>query len=111
MGKKKKTYVKPEMKIIEVKTEGVIAASGGEIIVPPGEETDRFCASNQFRQAEYSHHKKIGESSSSFGDKNNNCNNMVVGVEYYTWNKYGGGDIHFWKNADGSYTYKKCGGC
>lgn len=28
MGKKKKTYVKPEMKIIEVKTEGVIAASG-----------------------------------------------------------------------------------
>lgn len=29
MGKKKKTYVKPEMKIIEVKTEGVIAASGG----------------------------------------------------------------------------------
>lgn len=34
MGKKKKTYVKPEMKIIEVKTEGVIAASG-EIIVPP----------------------------------------------------------------------------
>lgn len=28
MGKKKKTYVRPEMKIIEVKTEGVIAASG-----------------------------------------------------------------------------------
>lgn len=36
MGKKKKTYVKPEMKIIEVKTEGVIAASG-EIPVPPEE--------------------------------------------------------------------------
>ncbi len=34
MGKKKKTYVKPEMKIIEVKTEGVIAASGGIIIDP-----------------------------------------------------------------------------
>lgn len=34
MGKKKKTYVKPEMKIIEVKTEGVIAASG-EIIIDP----------------------------------------------------------------------------
>lgn len=36
MGKKKKTYVRPEMKIIEVKTEGVIAASsgGGEIEVP-----------------------------------------------------------------------------
>lgn len=31
MGKKKKTYVKPEMKIIEVKTEGVIAASEIEI--------------------------------------------------------------------------------
>ncbi len=28
MGKKKKTYVRPEMKIIEVKTEGVIASSG-----------------------------------------------------------------------------------
>lgn len=36
MGKKKKTYVKPEMKIIEVKTEGVIAASGG--IIKPGDE-------------------------------------------------------------------------
>lgn len=35
MGKKKKTYVRPEMKIIEVKTEGVIAASsGGEIEIP-----------------------------------------------------------------------------
>ena len=35
MEKKKKTYAKAEIKIIEVKTEGVIAASGGEIIVPP----------------------------------------------------------------------------
>lgn len=38
MGKKKKTYVKPEMKIIEVKTEGVIAASGGESIIDPDDK-------------------------------------------------------------------------
>ena len=35
MGKKKKTYVKSEMKIIEVKTEGVIAASG--TVIDPGD--------------------------------------------------------------------------
>lgn len=40
MGKKKKTYVRPEMKIIEVKTEGVIAASGGEVII----DKSQFCA-------------------------------------------------------------------
>lgn len=36
--KKKKKYVKPEMKIVNVKTEGVIAASG-TVIIPevPGE--------------------------------------------------------------------------
>lgn len=47
MGKKKKTYVRPEMKIIEVKTEGVIAASsgGGEIEVPIGNITT-LCEKN-----------------------------------------------------------------
>lgn len=42
MGKKKKTYVRPEMKIIEVKTEGVIAASGGETIIDP----ELICSQN-----------------------------------------------------------------
>lgn len=49
MGKKKKTYVKPEMKIIEVKTEGVIAASGGEIDIPaPDWENQIYCDNNMF---------------------------------------------------------------
>lgn len=52
MGKKKKTYVKPEMKIIEVKTEGVIAASGGGIIDVPEEEWNdenlQICRHNMF---------------------------------------------------------------
>ena len=48
MGKKKKTYVKPEMKIIEVKTEGVIAASGkGEVDVTI-EEFKGSCQNNWF---------------------------------------------------------------
>jgi len=51
MGKKKKTYVKPEMKIIEVKTEGVIAASGG-IIIKPGENDYKiFCEPNNYSKS------------------------------------------------------------
>lgn len=49
MGKKKKTYVKPEMKIIEVKTEGVIAASGEGIIdVPEQNWVDSYCTNSTF---------------------------------------------------------------
>jgi hypothetical protein len=50
MGKKKKTYVKPEMKIIEVKTEGVIAASGG-IIINPGDDQKIFCDPSNYSKS------------------------------------------------------------
>lgn len=57
MGKKKKTYVKPEMKIIEVKTEGVIAASdSGGIDVPEDKWLVKYCKESYFKgggQSEY----------------------------------------------------------
>jgi hypothetical protein len=51
MGKKKKTYVKPEMKIIEVKTEGVIAASGGIIIKPGEDDYTIFCNPSNYSKS------------------------------------------------------------
>lgn len=105
MGKKKKTYVKPEMKIIEVKTEGVIAASGGEIIVPP-EKIEAFCKNSEFSAAGFSHSKAEG------GNKQN-CENMVNGIEYAGYHKWAGCDVHFWYSSDGTtFYYRKCdGGC
>lgn len=51
MGKKKKTYVRPEMKIIEVKTEGVIAASGGGSTEIPEEVFKKGCNNNWFNNS------------------------------------------------------------
>lgn len=64
MGKKKKTYVRPEMKIIEVKTEGVIAASGGETPI----EYDDLCNNNCLSNADPTGKCTIGH--------NPNCQNL-----------------------------------
>ena len=47
-GEEEKTYAKAEIKIIEVKTEGVIAASGGIIIKPGEDDYTIFCNPNNY---------------------------------------------------------------
>lgn len=77
MGKKKKTYVKPEMKIIEVKTEGVIAASGGEIIdVPEQNWLDSYCTNSTFNGNAKNDFRSMG------GDVNNDYTSNCQLNEY-----------------------------
>lgn len=86
MGKKKKTYVKPEMKIIEVKTEGVIAASGG--VIKPGDEyygdiLKESCTSNYDSGGNAVKSLGIGDCANYSVNINGNCsfwNNIGLGV-------------------------------
>lgn len=72
--KKKKKYVKPEMKIVNVKTEGVIAASGGDIEIP---ETDFIngCQNNYFSNSCGAPEPKISQ-----------CNDFRTAIEGTIYN-------------------------
>lgn len=84
MGKKKKTYVRPEMKIIEVKTEGVIAASGGDIIVDP-DEWMAACSPNYFNNSCHANNPKISECGLSPNSWANSCFKSGFDINKYDW--------------------------
>lgn len=81
MEKGKRIYLKPQMDVMNIQTEGVIAASSGGGTV----SKDKFCANGNFSQSKCSHY-----------EHNNNCNNMYAGVKYSVYYKPEGCDVHFW---------------
>ncbi len=107
MGKKKKTYVRPEMKIIEVKTEGVIAASNGEIIIDPIEAETIFTNSCVQGGAPLTDLIE-GQCSTDIGKTytvniNKNCND--VSNNFYIKHHFTKGEsIKVCKREDGYYT-------
>lgn len=96
------------MEVMNVQTEGAIAASGGgEIPVPP-EQIASFCKNSQFSAASFTHSKVV----SSGGSAKQNCEQMVSGVKYFGYHKWTDTDVHFWYDTDGTFYYEKCsGGC
>lgn len=103
MGKKKKTYVRPEMKIIEVKTEGVIAASGGEIIIDPDPEI--LCEHNDI----FSNYNSCKNSTQcNYTNTVENCKFDIYGAPYKTCYK-GHGIYHVDYNVtDGKFHIYPC---
>lgn len=106
----KRNYVKPYTAVMNVQTEGVIAASGINIDDDPNGENG-FCLNNNFSAAKKEHNNILQDHFKS------NCMNMVVGEVYCGYNDKAGGDVHFWalevdeKNKATKIAYKKCGGC
>lgn len=104
MGKKKKTYVKPEMKIVEVKTEGVIAASGGEMIIDPDPET--LCSHNDIFSNPNS--CKDDHTKCSYTNTVENCKFNIEGAPYKTCYKDHGIYHIDYEVADGKFHIYPC---
>lgn len=80
MEKKKKNYAKAEIKIVEVKTEGVIAASGGGIVDVPEENwIDSYCSNSTFNGNAKNDFKQMGGNADK--DYTSNC-------QLYEYKKY-----------------------
>lgn len=105
MGKKKKAYVRPEMKIIEVKTEGVIASSG--VIDFPDIDFTNGCKNNWFDNSCGSPEPKIQncevfkKNELTEGEEYNTCFKEISIYNPHNWNhvtlKKENGKIYIYK--------------